>query len=255
MSSSLTPFAFDDALVRVHQDGQGLPWFVAKDVCRVLELGNVTEATRGLEEDERCSVVLNTPGGRQEMLIITESGLYSLIFRSRKPQARAFRKWVTSEVLPAIRLTGSYGAQTSLPGCSSGTALALPGEALRLRPAVRAQVLTCAVAAAKMGNEGPEAVEAHFLRFCALVGCTSAQQTDSVEDLLERWAAECLEDDPNRRTQAKHLHQSLLSWCRKRGERDVPSWRRVSEWIGVRYLKQDSRVVHYLGVWLKKTAD
>lgn len=104
----IIPFAFGDELVRAKLDAQGNPWFVAKDVCRVLELGNVTEATRGLDEDERGSEFLNTSGGRQEMLTISESGLYSLIFRSRKDEARAFRRWVTSEVLPTIRRTGSY---------------------------------------------------------------------------------------------------------------------------------------------------
>jgi len=104
----IIPFAFGDELVRAKLDAQGNPWFVAKDVCRVLELGNVTEATRGLDEDERGSEFLNTSGGRQEMLTISESGLYSLIFRSRKDEARAFRRWVTSEVLPTIRRTGVY---------------------------------------------------------------------------------------------------------------------------------------------------
>lgn len=164
-SGQVVPFAFEDTLVRAHRDEQGNTWFVAKDVCRVLELGNVTEATRGLEEDERCSVILNTPGGPQEMLIISESGLYSLIFRSRKPQARAFRKWVTSEVLPAIRRTGRYAAQASLP---DDLANSLP-------PDVRAQLLACAVEAAKMEKAGPEVVEIYFQHYCQLV-CTDRGQ-------------------------------------------------------------------------------
>jgi prophage antirepressor-like protein len=102
------PFAFDDALVRIRMDENGDPWFVAKDVCRVLEISDHHQAVESLDEDERGRCIVPTPSGAQEMLIISESGLYSLIFKSRKPEARRVRKWVTSEVLPSIRKTGSY---------------------------------------------------------------------------------------------------------------------------------------------------
>ena len=108
MFPSLKPFAFEDDLVRTIVDDKGEPWFVAKDVCAILELGNITEALRPLDDDERGSVTLNTLGGNQDMLTVSESGLYSLIFRSRKPEAKRFKKWVTSEVLPSIRKTGAY---------------------------------------------------------------------------------------------------------------------------------------------------
>lgn len=84
------------------------PWFVAKDVCDVLELTNITETLRGLESDELTSVVLKSGGQDREMRLVSESGLYALIFKSRKPEAKAFRRWVTSEVLPTIRKTGEY---------------------------------------------------------------------------------------------------------------------------------------------------
>ena len=85
----------------------GEPWFVAKDVCRVL--GTATKDLPSiLEDDEKGIDIIDTPGGNQRMTMINESGLYSLILRSRKPEAKAFKKWVTSEVLPAIRKTGGY---------------------------------------------------------------------------------------------------------------------------------------------------
>ena len=90
---------------------EGEPWFVAKDVCGVLELGNITEALRGLDADELTSEILKSGGQGREMRLVNESGLYALIFKSRKPQAKAFRKWVTSEVLPQIRKTGKYEVQ------------------------------------------------------------------------------------------------------------------------------------------------
>ena len=76
------------------------PWFVAKDVCEILELDNLTEALRGLDEDELSSEILMSGGQRREMKIINEPGLYSLVLRSRKPEAKQFKRWITHEVLP-----------------------------------------------------------------------------------------------------------------------------------------------------------
>lgn len=84
------------------------PWFVAKDVCKVLGISNHKDAITRLDEDERGGSVIPTPSGDQTMIIINESGLYALIMRSNKPQAKPFRKWVTSEILPSIRKTGKY---------------------------------------------------------------------------------------------------------------------------------------------------
>lgn len=84
------------------------PWFVAADVCRILGIRNHRDAIGGLEKEERASANTDTLGGPQDMAIINESGLYTLIFKSRKPVARRFRVWVTSEVLPAIREHGYY---------------------------------------------------------------------------------------------------------------------------------------------------
>jgi len=103
----LETFDFNTVPVRVLlRDEQ--PWFVAADVCRVLELANVTEATRSLDGDELDSVIMNSGDQGRKTLILSESGLYTLIFKSRKAEAKKFRKWVTAEVLPAIRRTGGY---------------------------------------------------------------------------------------------------------------------------------------------------
>ena len=86
----------------------GEPWFVAKDVCECLDIGNSRDAVAALDEDEKGVDSIDTPGGAQEMSIISEPGLYSLILRSRKPEAKAFKRWVTHDILPSIRKTGSY---------------------------------------------------------------------------------------------------------------------------------------------------
>jgi prophage antirepressor-like protein len=84
------------------------PWFVAADVCQVLAIRNNRDAIARLDDDERGVATTDTPSGQQDMGIINESGLYSLILRSRKAEAKRFKKWVTAEVLPAIRKHGSY---------------------------------------------------------------------------------------------------------------------------------------------------
>ena len=86
----------------------GEPHWIAADVCQVLEIANSRDALSRLDEDEKGVVSTDTPGGVQSMATVTEAGLYNLILGSRKPQARAFRRWVTHEVLPQIRETGSY---------------------------------------------------------------------------------------------------------------------------------------------------
>lgn len=94
--------------IRVMTDEQGEPWFVAKDVCTILGLSNPRTSLALLDEEEKGVHSMDTPGGKQELTTINESGLYSLILKSRKPEAKAFKRWVTSEVLPSIRKRGGY---------------------------------------------------------------------------------------------------------------------------------------------------
>lgn len=90
----------------------GEPWFVAKDVCDALGIENNRNATARLDDDEKGASIVRTPSGEQSMTTVNESGLYNLIFQSRKPEAKKFRKWVTGEVLPSIRKTGRYESST-----------------------------------------------------------------------------------------------------------------------------------------------
>jgi len=94
--------------LRVVQDEQGEPWFVAKDVCDALGLGRQHDSTRYLDDDEKGEGLVNTSSGVQTMVTVNEPGLYRLILKSRKPEAKAFQRWVTHEVLPAIRRDGGY---------------------------------------------------------------------------------------------------------------------------------------------------
>lgn len=115
--AEITPFNFGSNIVRVVSRNND-PWFVANDVCKALGYSNTSKAIADhLDDDERYNESLDRGGS---LLLISESGLYALVLRSRKPEARKFAKWVTSEVLPTIRKTGSYQSNTQ----SQRTALA-----------------------------------------------------------------------------------------------------------------------------------
>ena len=110
-SKALQVFSFEKKDVRVVMRGTE-PWFVAKDICEVLELGNTTEELRRLEDDEfSLTEVVDSLGRKQRMQAVNEPGLYSLVLGSRKPEAKAFKRWVTHDVLPQLRKTGSYSVK------------------------------------------------------------------------------------------------------------------------------------------------
>ena len=103
MRADLIPFDYDGQQVRVF-DVAGEPWFAAVDVCGILEVGNPTQALSRLDDDERT--LISNEG--RDINAVSEPGLYALVLGSRKPQAKPFKRWVTHEVLPAIRRTGTY---------------------------------------------------------------------------------------------------------------------------------------------------
>ncbi|MCV6589351.1 MAG: Bro-N domain-containing protein [Marinobacterium sp.] len=113
-STSPQIFAFDDQMVRIF-DREGKPWFVAKDVALALEYRDAANMVRNLDEDEKGTHNVSTLGGEQELTIINEAGLYSVILTSRKPEAKRFKRWVTHEVLPSIRKTGAYQVTAPTP--------------------------------------------------------------------------------------------------------------------------------------------
>lgn len=105
--NEMQTFVYGEKNVRT-VEMSGEPWFVLKDVCEVLGISKYRDVADRLEDDERGPVRVDTLGGVQEMTAVNESGLYNVILRSDKPEAKPFRKWVTGEVLPSIRKTGGY---------------------------------------------------------------------------------------------------------------------------------------------------
>ena len=111
--SNIQAFQFESLPLNVI-DKAGEPWFIAKEVCEILEISNYRDAVSKLDDDEKGVGKTDTLGGEQETNIISESGLYTLIIRSNKPNARKFRKWVTGVVLPSIRKTGGYNMNNKM---------------------------------------------------------------------------------------------------------------------------------------------
>ena len=123
----------------VERDGEH--WFVAKDVCSALGLGNNRQAVSRLDEDEKRVISSDTPGGKQELQAVNEPGLYSLVLSSRKPEAKAFKRWVTHEVLPAIRKDGGYMvARDETPEETMARALLMADSTIRRQRALIADL-------------------------------------------------------------------------------------------------------------------
>lgn len=115
MSNEIQQFDFKGATLRTLTDENGEPWFVLKDCMSILDLGNPTETVKMFDDDEFSTTeVIDSIGRRQQAYIISEPGLYRLVMRSRKPEAKEFQRWVTHEVLPSIRKHGAYMTQQTL---------------------------------------------------------------------------------------------------------------------------------------------
>lgn len=146
--NELTIFEYAKKPVRTVMKGVE-PWFVAKDVCDVLDLTNSREALKSLDSDQLMSETLTSGGQKREMNLVSESGLYNLIFRSNKPEARAFRRWVTHEVLPALR----RGETVSAPRTKTDALLAALGE---VKNADARQEIVVSLVGAELGSEAEE---------------------------------------------------------------------------------------------------
>ncbi len=109
-------FTYSDAShVRVVRDNDGEPWFVLADLCRLLGLGTPARVRDRLDEGVTQTHTLSTAGGPQAMTVVSEAGMYEVVIRSDKPEAVTFRRWITGEVLPAIRRTGTYSHYPAAP--------------------------------------------------------------------------------------------------------------------------------------------
>lgn len=113
--ATLIPFHYGDERVRAYEDDKGTAWFIATDVARILGHRDANDIIKGIDADEKGTKIVRTLKGEQKLSTISEAGLVTVLMRARVEAAKPFRRWITHEVLPSIRRTGSY----SLPGVTS----------------------------------------------------------------------------------------------------------------------------------------
>jgi prophage antirepressor-like protein len=159
--TAIIPFSFESHAVRVQVDATGSPWFNANDVCDALEMGNPSQAIKShVDADDLQKLeVIDNLGRVQRANHVNESGLYALILGSTKDSAKRFKRWVTSEVLPAIRKSGAYSASTALTTLPAPThdrvsAILLIGEAVAKVPGVKAGIAAAAMLTCIQENTG-----------------------------------------------------------------------------------------------------
>ena len=245
----LSNFCFHDALVRARVDERGNPWFVAKDVCMALGISNARDAVAQLDEDERATVGLTDTSSNgvtqtRTVNLISESGLYALIFKSRKPEARAFRKWVTAEVLPSLRKTGGYGLPVRHERSEAPAELPqfiVPDCAKHMRSGMRVKLIWSAVRAAEMDNSGGAGIARYFEAFCTLAGAVPASE----ENLLETFADEVLMEQAGARARASEIREALVKWWRRHGRGTTPGGRSLAAVLTARFERRLSNGVYY----------
>ena len=128
------------------------PWFVAVDVCRALEIGNSSQAISRLDADEKMITLISNEGnkrGNPNMTVVNEPGLYTLILSSRKPEAKAFKRWITHDVIPMIRKTGCYMTDSVLERIRKDPTFTYTLAKVMLREKDRADALEAELNAAK----------------------------------------------------------------------------------------------------------
>ena len=208
---NITPFMYEDKAVRVLMDDSGEPWWVAKDVCDVLNIENCRDAVGRLDGDEKNTVGISDGihRGNPNVNVINEPGLYTLIIRSNKPEAKRFKRWITHEVLPSIRKTGSYSAP--LAGVDALVRDSLSG----VRPSQRIRMMDLANRMRDM-DEGEWRRMNDSLRFlCMAVNpkTTAAGSPDAVDHFI---AERCVVGPDAWATKAA-MYEAFETYCMEQG--------------------------------------
>lgn len=245
---ALQSFGFGDQLVRVMDRNAGI-WFVANDVCGALEISNARDAVKKLDDDERdCVGITDAIGRERETTVISESGVYSLIFKSRKPSAVTFRKWVTGQVLPSIRQTGKFEAAPVQEAVDDQE------DAMDSVERVRAALQVVREARITFGNQA--ARRAWILTGLPDVspvkeGASHLQYLDNKAQAVARWFAERVEMTTGTRENATALYMDFSRYCDDANEEAVTIKRfgRILTELGIE--KIHSNGCYYLGIRLK----
>lgn len=250
--NELMNFDYDERPVRVIRDEDGTPWWVAKDVCEVLTIQDHHQAVESLDEDEKGWVKVPTPGGPQDTKTINESGLYTLIIRSNKPEAKSFRKWITSEVLPAIRMNGYYEAVPGSIPHTDGTATISVARLTETAQGIKAAMIIARAfgfrdeEARRLANgvvkkiTGVDALE--------LLGVSKEAEGNGIfDDFLE----ECCGVGEALRSQSSKLYGRFAQWCRDAGIEQAPTLKAFGRFMTGQFNKTKiNGLVFYEGIGL-----
>ena len=258
-NTEIIPFAFGDNLVRSWLDEDGNPWWLAKDVAEILGYRMASDMTRNLDDDEKGTHFMRTPGGEQEVSIINESGLYAAILRSNKPEAREFRRWVTHEVLPALRKTGRYSHSAAAPAERLPFDFeALPDDVRRIKPRVRERCMDLALQSARLsGYSSQEEQYAIFIDFCRVIGGPTwnfeTLSYDSRNQGITEYVKKCLIPAPGCRLQGEVIYRHFRKWWGQAyPDAPIPSHKAVSCVVKMVYRPIKSNHRYYLDVAFAK---
>ncbi len=176
--NNIIPFIFEDSPVRAVLDEQGEPWFVAQDICRILGIANPAQATEYLDNDETriCKTYMNA--GEREVITISKSGLYTLMIRSNKAQAKPFRRWVTHEVLPSLEKTGKYSMKIT----EEDIVAALGMDQANLKNTHRVKIMEITRHVNQLDDAGKRRFLLTYAQLCGIVGGGSEKQTSVITD-------------------------------------------------------------------------
>lgn len=228
LNTEIIPFAFGDNLVRVFHDNNGEPWWVAKDVSEILGYRMASDMTRNLDDDEKGTHFLSTPGGEQEISIISEPGLYAAIVRSSKAEAREFRRWIIHEVLPAIRKTGRYLHPSAEPFERPALAFdALPDDVKSLKPRARERCMHLALQSARLSGIGSQAEQFDlFINFCRLLA-SPEYSTPAASGLIGEYIRERLMAQKGSSLRCQAVYEDFCRWWGRRNTNEFPPGNRL----------------------------
>lgn len=251
----VTKFEFEGRKVRIVTGEDGSPWWITKDVCDALEISQYRKAISRLDDDEKEHLCIKLHGWSQARTVSTvnESGLYSLIFRSNKKEAKKFKRWVTHEVLPSIRRTGAYVVPTAVPD-----PIARMVDPDVLKPNQRIKVVDIAWRLAQMDEAGRERVYENYVQICNLVGM-KAMDADEVMDFgkeLSLFIRERCVIDDNATVKARDLYGEYKRWWALKGLTGrLMSQKRFGGRLRGRFSAYKSGVYFYEGIRLRKSGE
>lgn len=270
--NNIMPFTYESREVRIIDDEDGNLWWIAKDVLDILELENTTNALKGLDEDELTLTKLMSGGQIREMKAVNEPGLYTLIIKSNKPEAKKFKRWITHDVLPSIRKTGVYSVSDELDGSEIVSRPQLAEVAYRVKQVMimvkafgfrgeRAKLITNQVVKDATGIEP--------LTLLGIKDDIIEQQRWDQDDrlpvlpihrymalskkMLADFVQDCCFIDKAAKTLASDLYNCFIVWYKKRyPEADSPSQKRFGTVLSDHFQKSKTGLYSYAGIGLKE---